>query len=84
MKEYNSGDVVTIRRLKDLLCEFRTDYEGNRWGGDYLYNNNNQGILCADMNGYTGRTTTIDQELLRGYYSCDIDMDFRFHEALFE
>lgn len=83
MKEYNSGDVVAIRRLKDLLCEFRVDYEASRWGGDYLYNNN-QGILCVDMNKYTEQTTTIDYKLYRGYYACDLDAGFKFHESLFE
>ena len=83
MKEYQPGDIVVIRRLKDLKCEFTVDYERMRYGGDYI-RNNNYGLLCAIMEGFTGLPTKIICKSYGEYYTCEIDRSFGFHPSLFE
>lgn len=84
MKQYKIGDKVTIRRLKDLKCEFMVDSVRQLYGGDYIRNDRHQGILCEPMEKYTGLETKIAYDACGGYYYCEIDGSFRFNASLFE
>ena len=84
VKEYQPGDIVIIRRLKDLKCEFTVDYERMRYDGDYIRNNKDHGILCARMEVFTGLPTKIIRKSYGDYYTCEIDGSFGFNSSLFE
>lgn len=84
MKKYDIGDHVKIRRLKDLKCEFPIDYDRAGYDGDYLRNYRGQGILCSEMEEFTGLETKIIDDGFGGYFMCEISDDFRFNTSLFE